>query len=100
MTECPNGQERLTAQQMIEAENLLSQMDQVTEFLLALDQEPTKDCLFLNSVKSVLSHPISLKKLLLDLLTLSHQIKSLQLNLRPKGEKDTSTSLARQPKHS
>ena len=72
---------------------------QVIECLQDFDLELISDSLFLSSVKSVLSPPTLLKRLSQEHSTLSAQIKSLQLNLQLKGEKDTFTNIAKEQKN-
>src|SRR5258706_5151594 len=94
MTECLNGRELLTRQQMTAQENWLSRMDLVIECLRDLDLEPINDCLSPNLARFALNLQTSQRKLLLDLLTLYQQIKSSLLNPLPKEEKDTSMNSA------
>src|ERR1700743_2287995 len=98
MTGCHSGRELLIQRQTIEAENLLSQMGQVTEYLQGLDRELISDYLCPNSAKFVQSLLTLLKRSSRDLSTLLAQIRILQSNRQPKAEKDTFTSSANKPR--
>src|SRR5690348_2484062 len=76
-TECPDGQERLTPQQMTELVSLLSKMEARIEFLLDSDLELTNDSLFPNLEKYAQKVQMLQKKSLQALSTLSQQNAAL-----------------------
>src|ERR1700743_610905 len=91
MTECPNGREHLTPQQMIDLESLLSKMVLVIESVPDFVLELISDSLYLNSEKFVPNRPTLLKRSSLVLLIQSVQTKLLRLNQQLKEGKDIFT---------
>ena len=88
---CPNGQEVLIQQRMTELENFLSEMDQAIEYPPDFGLGHINGSLFPNSARYARNPRMLLARLLQVALIQSHQIKSLQLSLQQREEKDIST---------
>src|ERR1700675_133591 len=93
-TECPNGPERLTQQQMTDLVSLLSRMAPVIESLQDFDRALIKDCLLRSSERFVLNLQMSLRRLSQDLLTQFLQTRLSLSSQLLREERDTSTSSA------